>query len=607
MPPGAMQGGSPGGMNPMDQGGGFRPVEQGDFNSDGARFGGGPGFSGGAPGMGGSPGFSGPTGPQPNPMSLVSGIFGNNPPSSGAVPPSGGDPWNRGPVPPRGAASDSVKIFEGSSPNVARGAIPEGTPGGPNLDPYLSHLVKKVAGLKGQVEEVEEQKPSRRTGVDSGWHDASVSIPPATREVLNNSKRMIRPTAQEQFEDDFEEDSQTYVSDEQEYDRRNQAGSGRSKKISRIATSRDAANKSEGMVATVRAFKEYLIPVLMLIFLIVGGYQFMNTTAAPNKVMTNSGAPVTPQAQPGGPISIFTSPDGQLQLSLSAGNKAIYGNGKTAVEAPYVVYDGSWSNVAMQAVDSLMECQFWFNETRDVMQTENGITLYSQKSPDWAVLQKSKACMDTARMWWKARQQYPAQQKLVASTKEFIYTNPFTGETKPIPIQSVNDNLDLKGTFTTGGSLPYEKPFERGEIRAYAVRAVADNQTEKGNAFYVRAADGKGELFASSDPGAKLFWGEVKGKDESNFSKFIENRQVFRPEKPTKIWIARNQQLPIFILYHSVPIVVGTLAFLLYWRSMMVMPGQTMDNSTNKVFRTLSLIGVFFTFCSGAAQFFLWK
>lgn len=576
-----------------------------------------PGFNDGYANMGaGSPGvFNIPSSPpsrsnppQNNqPVSLLEGVFGNNPAGgSSQVQPSGGDPWSRGPMPPS-APSDSAKIFIGSSPNVARSEAPPEAPKGPNLDPYLSHLAHKVVGLRAQADLEEEafKKPSnRRVGADSGWHDASVSIPPTT---LNTTKRAVRAAAQAQYDDDYGEDSQTYIEDEIEYDRLNQLTGGRSKKISRSASSRTAANKKEGMVSTVRTMKEYLIPAAMLIFLIVGGYQFLHENAAPVQMKTNQGAPVAPQSQGGAPLSTFTSADGQMSLSLSAGNKAVFGNGKTAMEAPYVVYDGDWSKVAMQAVDSLMECQYWFSEFRDVMQTENGTSLYSQKSPDWTVLQKSKACMDTARIWWKARQQYPAQQKLVASTKEFIYTNPFTGETKPIPIQSVNDNLDMKGTFSMGSSLPYEKPFERGEIRAYAVRAVADNQTEKGIAFYVRAADGKGEMFSSSEPGAKLFWGESKGKDESNFSKAIENRQVFRPEKPTKVWIARNQQLPIFILYHSVPITLGIFSFLLYWRSMMVMPGQTMENSTNKVFRAISMLGVLLTFAAGGIQYWLWK
>jgi hypothetical protein len=158
---------------------------------------------------------------------------------------------------PPPSPADSAKIFIGSSPNVARSGTPAEVPSGPNLDPYLSHLAHKVVGLKAQADLEEEQNKkasNKRVGVDSGWHDASVSIPPTT---LTTSKRAVKAAAQTQYEDEYDDDN-TYGEDE-EYDRLNQLAGGRSKKISRSASSRSAANKSAQRFALSKSIS-FLLP-----------------------------------------------------------------------------------------------------------------------------------------------------------------------------------------------------------------------------------------------------------------------------------------------------------------------------------------------------------
>ncbi len=542
-------------------------------------------------------------------------------------------------------------------------------------DPYIDHLAAKVASLQAQKQALENPLPDpsvpsafKPVGSEEDWHDA-FSLPGADRKPEKPRKGVPFATQGEE---------ELYGSDDEQAENE-------LKRTGGIRSARVVAGKSESIVSTVRAFKEYIIPVLVLVIIAgFGSYIFhvysqskldkMRTThqsvvpdlttqsesadgtgsmdssnavpaASEATPATTSGGtgkkhgkgtapkapsskarttkqgkgktklaavqepvqPVQPAAEKG--AEVYATPDNALRFTKFANDQCELADGKGAIKVQYVVYDGSPGTVARQMIDSLFERQVWLKQTKEGMKTDMEMLLYAKASPDWQVLNKMKLVYQSGVLHFQRVQEYPKDLK-ETNTQPFMYGNPFTGVTKFVQMVMIHESdgnskhiIDLlqEGQLVVG-----EVPFERGEIRCYSIGHVQDKGAAKGIGFFVRGADQNGNLFRVKDTGQVLVYGSLEGRDVTNAKFPPDVRNPILLQKPTKVWIAKNQYLPPFLLYHIVPLALAILAALSYWRSMMVLPGKDPNNPVNNGFRVFAYIALGMTIVCVVLQYIIW-
>ncbi|MBX3074189.1 hypothetical protein KF728_28885 [Candidatus Obscuribacterales bacterium] len=472
-------------------------------------------------------------------------------------------------------------------------------------DPYLDHLAQKVADLKAQAQGVESEPPSMppafrpgNSASDSGWHEG-VTLPTAPEKQFDTGRRKAQPIAYEPVEyEDMGEESGFHSGQPS-----------RNAPVKKVKTARAAASKSEDFVSNVRALKEYLIPVVVLVILFVGGYVFISLTA-PKTPPPATGQVLTGAAAAQTNADVYASPDTSMRLAVGTTSCTLV-DGPSAITAPYVIYDGSWSTIAMQAVDSLMEKQIWFNHVPEGMITDTGTILFDRKAPDFLVVEKMAKFASAGAAFAAAGQGYPTKAAQLQS-QAYMYANPFTGQSGFLKLQvlpeSRGNRQELISMLQNGSLLLGEDNFTRGEVRGYAI-VDSTAGVAKGVGFFVRGADRNGNFFRLRDGGQVVTLGSLGGKDVSN-CKIAQAAKsataAVPPERPTKVWIAKNQQLPIFVLYHSLPITMAIMAFLCFWRSLMVGPGQEADNATNRGFRMFAYIAIGICLVSAGLQYSHW-
>ncbi len=599
-----------------------------------------------------------PQGMPPSGMSPPQGMSPQAMPSYGDGVPGHGAPFDnmsggvQGGFPPSGVMQDPFRpsnfdqglgsadsfsappepsgIYEGPDPVVPRGSSVNGLEsplhqaglikGGPlpindpfagetgrksKPDPYLDHLAAKVADLRSQksyMDQVNEPPPPAASGAaqSSGWHEA-ISMPVSERNLSQEMAPVRRKTIDEST--DYEESAVDEMDDRE-----------RSAANKKVITARAAAGKREGLVSNVRALQEYLIPAVVLVVLGVGGYFFLSTTTArPPGPSTGGTAPVAP-GKIDSKKTIYASSDNAMRLAVGTRDCTLV-DGKTMINVPCVLYDGSWSHAAMQIVDSLMEKQIWFNQLPEGMVTENGTVLFDSKAPDRQVMEKMYSIALSANSIATLNGgNYPTKQNQIQS-QAFVYVNPITGQSGPqngvlklqVVRQTNNNQREIIDSLSGGALLGGEPKFNRGEIRMY-VLGDASSGTEKGVGVFVRGADRSGNFFRVHDSGQVVVFGFLGGKDVSNshLQGPDPNMVPTTPLKPTKVWIAQKQQLPIFVIYHSFPIAMAIIAFLTFWRSLMVAPGQDPDNAANRTFRLIAYGAIGLGVISAIIQYTFW-
>ncbi len=472
-----------------------------------------------------------------------------------------------------------------------------------NPDPYLEHLAAKVADLKAQKAEAEapEEPHLPRPGQprSSGWHDA-ITVPPERNQSQEmHRKKGVPPVLYEEATEYGEmEESEVGSADV------------RSAVQKKVVTSRAAVSKSEGLVSNVRAFKEYLIPVVVLLVVGIGGYFFISATTSrtPSKVEHIVAAPL-----PGkGAVekkTVYATPDNTMRLAVGSRDCSLV-DGKTLINVPCVLYDGSWNHAAMQIIDSVLEKQIWFNKMPEGMVMENGTILFDTKEPDRLVMERMNAMSLAANASYLRGSGYPTKKAQI-NAQAFVYPNPFTGNTELVKLMNLREvhgnRKELLDSLLNGALVLGEPKFGRGDVRVYSM-GDSSSGVEKGLGFFVRGADRNGNLFRVSDTGQSVVLGYIEGKDVSNCHIQGDTAPLTptTPEKPTKVWIAKGQQLPIFVIYHSLPISMAIIAFLAFWRSLMVAPGQDPNNSANTTFRMIAYGAVGIGLITAAIQYTFW-
>lgn len=474
-------------------------------------------------------------------------------------------------------------------------------------DPYLEHLAAKVADLKAQAQGIEmEHDPGlpsafRPGGGDpkgSGWHDA-IGVPAEPRAMSQEIRRNGSPVVLE--------DATAYddVGDGYDYDQG--VYEPKPPSATKVRTSRAAATKSEDLVSNVRAFKEYLIPVVVLLIVVIGGYFFITTTTA-RPPATPAEAVVAPNQQSDEKKVVYATPDNSMRLALGTRDCAFV-DGTTLMNVPCAIYDGGWSTAAMQLVDSIMERQIWFNHTPEGLVTDTGTILFEQNAPEGNVMKAMNGMAIAANGYFLRGVGYPTKAQQI-QTQVFVYANPFTGVTDLVKLQNIpetrSNRTEIMGSLQNGALLLGEEKFSKGEVRAYGISENAAG-TEKGLGFFVRGADRNGNFFKVRDTGQTVTLGFLEGKDVSNCKIQVDMQTTLTtPTKPTKVWIAKNQNLPIFVIYHSLPISMAILAFLCFWRSLMVAPGQDPDNAVNRTFRICSYVAIALCLITAGIQYAMW-
>ncbi len=619
------QGGGP----PIPQGG--PPIPQGGYPQGGPPYpqagppypqaGGPPYPQGGPPYPQGAPQY--PQGGPPYPQGAPQYPQGGPPyPQAGGPPypqagpqyPQPGPPYPQGgpPYPQGGPQYPQGQMNSGAFPQPGLGAQPPANqpypPTAPqrNSDPYIDHLKAKVSDLRahqGGTTDLEPDPPlpsqfrPQHVGNDE-WHDG-ISMPVSDRQYSLELQKMRGMVP---HESDTEYGAAYY---EEQVDTERLSSSQRTR------AAREAANKSEGLVSNLKTFKEYFISALALIFIVGGGYYFFTTTSvrAP-KATAPAVVPTKAEVKGKGERKdLYASPDNTLRLAVGLTESA-YVDGKNAINVQCVIYDGSWTTAAMQIIDSVMERQIWFNKLPEGMVTETGTVLYDKTSADCVVVRKMLDMAKAAEYYYQARRDYPKKTG-EAPVQAFMYGNPFTGATGWVSMRSVpvgrGSREETKASLEAGALLLGEGKFEKGEVRTYTVSELSTG-AEKGVAFFVRGADRNGNFFKVRGSDNVIVFGSIQGKDASNCQVQTDIKTTLTtPEKPTKVWIAKNQALPTFVIYHSLPIALAIVAFLFFWRSLMVAPGQSAKNSTNDSCRIISLIILGACLAACAAQYLIWQ
>ncbi len=524
-------------------------------------------------------------------------------PQAGSPYPQGGPPYPQGQM--NSGTFQQQQGFGATPP--ANQQIPPGHAGQRNTDPYIDHLKAKVADLRAHTQggdpDIEPNPPlpsqfRPQQGAEGDWHDG-ISMPVNDRQYsleLQKMRGMVPHETDTEYGEQYEDQLDTE----------------RLSSSQRTRAAREAATKSEGLVTNLKTFKEYFISALALIFIVGGGYLFFTstTTRQPKSVAPVVVVPPKPEVKGKGERKdLYSSPDNTLRLAVGLTESA-YVDGKNGINVQCVVYDGNWTTSAMQLVDSVMERQIWFNKMPEGMITETGTVLYDKSAPDFVVVRKMLDMAKAASFYYQARGEYP-KKTTEAPAQAFMYGNPFTGATNWVTMRSVpvvrGNRDETKAQLESGAFLLGESKYEKGEVRCYAVSELSTG-AEKGVGFFVRGADRNGNFFKVRGGDQAIVFGAMAGKDVSNCQIQTDIKTTLTtPEKPTKVWIAKNQVLPVFVIYHSLPIVLAIVAFLFFWRSLMVAPGATAKNSTNDSCRIISFIALGLCIAACAAQYLLWQ
>lgn len=481
----------------------------------------------------------------------------------------------------------------------------------PSNDPYLDHLASKVndfhsqqgTGPQSPIQNIFAQRQDGpggpAPGDDSGWHDGG-SIPMARQESFESgSQRPVRkggpPISEDGYQDGFEEDY-----DDQE--------SSTVLALREISASRDVVSKSDGMVSAIRSVKEFLIPTLVLLFLIGGGvFLYMNNPIKPPEFVKPA---VVAEDVALGPSEIYMTPCGSMRVSIGSSGRCVINDDNLGMHLPYMVYDSSVTAMALQWIDSVMERQFWFVEIPEGLRSESGVVLYKMDSPDAKVLMTARDLYQKIGNFYLGTGSYPSEL-VKNSESQFKYLNPFTNAQEDLKIYSVRYEIfkdkPIREYLMTDGLIAGERPPTKGQIVAYAMLKLDPDHKFTTTAFYIRAANRNAQFFQTRKGGEVLLFGWDGRKACGNNKPDSTDSRVYVPHKSTKVWLARNQFLPIFFIHFSVPIVLAMAAGLLFWRSMMVRPGQNKNNPVNKSFRLASYVFMIITAFVVGAQYFLWR
>lgn len=482
----------------------------------------------------------------------------------------------------------------------------------PSNDPYLDHLASRVNDLHSQqgtgpqspIHNIFAQRQDGPGGPgsaqdDSGWHDGG-SIPMARQESFESgSQRSVRkggpPIAEDGHQDGFEEEY-----DDQE--------SSTVLALREISASRDVVSKSDGMVSAIRSLKEFLIPTLVLLFLIGGGvFLYMNNPIKPPEFVKPA---VVAEDVALGPSEIYMTPCGSMRVSIGSSGRCVINDDNLGMHLPYMVYDSSVTAMALQWIDSVMERQFWFVEIPEGLRSESGVVLYKMDSPDAKVLMTARDLYQKVGNFYLGTGSFPSEL-VKNSESQFKYLNPFTNAQEDLKIYSVRYEVfkdkPVREFLMTDGLIAGEKPPTRGQIVAYAMLKLDPDHKFTTTAFYIRAANRNGQFFQTRKGGEVLLFGWNGREAAGNDKPMNTDSRVYVPHKSTKVWLARNQFLPIFFIHFSVPIVLAMAAGLLFWRSLMVRPGQNKNNPVNKSFRLASYVFMIITAFVVGAQYFLWR
>lgn len=463
----------------------------------------------------------------------------------------------------------------------------------PSNDPYLDHLASRVTSLTPP--EKLPQDPIKASGV---WHGADV-MAALEAQSQSQSNSQVKSGSPVLDDDEFDPDYEDEATIEQESEKRSQ----------KLRAARTAVSKSEGVVSLVRSFKEYIVSVVALVVVVGAGYYFFShTEQKPSSLVSKKIEHTDSLAQA---KLVYVTPDNGLRLNLDGISTCTLFRESDGIKVPYNFYDGSPASLAMQMMDSVLERQHWFREIPEGLEDQQGVVLYSGQSPDARVLSEMRRLKGTVLAWYQRNGTFPSE--LVKIPKGvFSYTNAFSGVKEDMKVVIVRfgqiRGKNLRELLRSGESITGDALKEKGKITGYILMEIKPGASDlQSVAFYLRGMNRHGEYFRSSHSGEFLFLGYKGGVEDGNELIMAEEPRLYRVEKPTKVWISRVPQVPLGLIHHSLPVVLGFLGLFLFLRSLMLAPGQSPDNSTNKTLRLCGWVLIIITMVIVVLQFLLWK
>ena len=448
----------------------------------------------------------------------------------------------------------------------------------PSNDPYLDHLATRVSDLKTE----DQEELIKKSGA---WHGADIMS------SLELEKMASGTSDQEEEEEDLDEVKEFMYQ----------------QKSQKLRATRSAVNKSSNMVDIVRGLQEYLLYGITLVVVVVAGFYFFSSTKEQKPRLV---APrIIDTAKLEVHKHVYVTPDLTHKLILDGiGNCTLY-HEDLGIQVTYNDYELSAPVMCNQLFDSLLERQYWFGQVTDGLVTEHGVMLYSTQSPDWKVLSELRRFKGLISQWYQVSGSFPSDPKQIPKG-QFSYVNPYSGETEEVQIKMIRyaqtPGRELKGQILRGERILNENKMLPGKIFGY-ILIDTKSADQRGTAFYIRGVNHHKQFFETSRFGQHLVIGYKNGKYDGNEHIAEKEAQLYRVEKPTKVWISRMPQIPLGLIHHSLPISLGCLAFFFILRSTMLAPGQKADNHLNRTLRMAGIMLVLLTLVVIVVQFFLWR
>lgn len=448
----------------------------------------------------------------------------------------------------------------------------------PSNDPYLDHLATRVSDLTPE----EEEELIKKSGA---WHGADIMS------SIELEKMATGTSDQEEEEEDLDEVKEFMYQ----------------QKSQKLRATRSAVNKSSNLIEIVRGLQEYLLYGITLIVVVVAGFYFFSSTKEQKPRLV---APrIIDTAKLEVHKHVYVTPDMTHKLILDGiGNCTLY-HEDLGIQVTYNDYEVSVPVMCNQVFDSLLERQYWFGQVTDGLVTEHGVMLYSTQSPDWKVLSELRRFKGLISQWYQVSGSFPGDLKQIPKG-HFSYVNPYSGKTEEMQVSMIRyaqtPGREIKGQILRGERILNDNKMLPGKIYGY-ILVDTKSADQKGTAFYIRGVNHHKRFFEISKFGQHLVIGYKNGKYDGNEHITENEPQLYRVEKPTKVWISRMPQIPLGLIHHSLPISLGLLAFFFILRSTMLAPGQKADNYLNKTLRMAGIMLVLLTLAVIVVQFFLWR
>ncbi|HEY9787614.1 MAG TPA: tetratricopeptide repeat protein [Candidatus Obscuribacterales bacterium] len=336
------------------------------------------------------------------------------------------------------------------------------------------------------------------------------------------------------------------------------------------------ASATYRMLKKLDQWQQLFIPAVLSTVLLIGAFFWMQ-----NLVKESGGKAGTAQQTESVEDQRFETIDGSISVALTGPNEAVWEAGGNKRKIPYVVLRNKMIDAGHALEGYFLPHEMWFEQTEDVLRSEDGTSLYKMGSPEAKVVAQIEKIVDYAENYRKKHDTYPANAEKWVSQPLAEWTNPITGKADQIPLQAVS--LDLGLPFIFGGSSSDEEilsylsdgaPWsEEPEPAPCAIRCLSIFGGEKSvdgfksDLFYIRGYDRNAVPIISGAGGGTYFVALKGGPDRTTEKTTRAHAPPQIVAVPQRICISKDLGDKPFELKYLGPTIVGAIAgfFFVLW------------------------------------------